>query len=128
MKRTLGIGAGLVAVASFWAWCMRPGLTPTESLLIRRHRSATFTQAAWRAGDSKQRAGMLASLFQQHEFIGRKNQEVFALLGPSTCYSDYEDVPCYLVEFSDGNKRSLAFSVNHSDDTGRVHAIGLQNY
>ena len=71
---------------------------------------------------------MLNDLLRQHKFIGRKNDEVFALLGPATCYADYEDAPCYVVEFGDGDKQSLAFSVNHSDDPGRVHGIGLESY
>lgn len=128
MKRAIAIGAGLVGMASLWVWCLQPGFTPTERLLIQRFESASFNKDLWSRGDPKSRAAMLADLFRKHDFIGRKNSDVFALLGPATCYADYEDVPCYVVEFGEGDKRSLAFSVNHSDDPGRVHSIGLGSY
>jgi hypothetical protein len=128
MKRGIAIGAGLVGLASLWAWCGQPGFTPTERLLIRKYESSKFSQEVWSAGDPKSRASMLGDLFRKHDFIGRKNGDVFALLGRSTCYADYEDVPCYVVEFGEGDRRSLAFSVNHSDDPGKVHSIGLGSY
>jgi hypothetical protein len=70
---------------------------------------------------------MVADLLRQHDFIGHKNDEVFQLLGSPTCYSEYSDMPCYDVEFSEGDRRSLIFGVNHSDRYGTVIDLELRS-
>ena len=70
---------------------------------------------------------MLRDLLRRNHFIGVKNDEVFRLLGSSTCYAGYEDEPCYVVELS-GKNRHLEFGVNHSDHPGVVVSLGLVTY
>ena len=121
-----GIMVAIVSAGALWVACTQPGLNRTESLLVQKYDSGTFTKDGWQAGTPKVRARMLADLLRHHDFIGHKNDEVFDLLGSPTCYADYGDMPCYTVEFSEGDRRSLVFGVNHSDRPGTVNGIGLR--
>jgi hypothetical protein len=114
----------ILAAGSFWAWCSQPGLTSSERLLVSRQDPRPFTREAWRTADAKARGGMLRDLLQQNDFRDARNDDVFRLLGPSTCYADYEDEPCYVVELS-GTERSFVFGVNHSHCPGRIVSLSL---
>lgn len=125
MRRIIGLTLLILAAAGVWAWLLQPGLTPTERLLVWRSHSAVFTPDGWRAGDAEARGAMLHDLIQRKRLVGATNDEVFALLGPPTCYTNYEDEPCYAVELS-GEKRQFEFGVNHSDRPGAVVGLRLR--
>lgn len=67
---------------------------------------------------------MLADLARRHRLVGVHVSAITGLLGPSECYIDYDDQACYKVAFDDTSRR-LEFSVNHSDERGKVLAVSL---
>jgi hypothetical protein len=83
--------------------------------LISKHGMVEFKKDAWETSNSKSRGKMLKSLFRQKSFFEIRNENVFNLLGHSTCYIDYEDQPCYEIIF-DEKYYFLVFYVYHSTD------------
>jgi len=120
----------LVAGYLLWFGPYPPWLTESERLIARAQRlgSATFTAEGWRNADSKLRATMVADLIKRHDFVGGKYEAVTGVLGASTCYADYDDIPCYLVEGVRGGRQQLVFGVNHSDRPGTVIHVSLWDY
>ena len=83
--------------------------------LISKHGMVEFKKDVWKTSNSESRGKMLKSLFRQESFVGSRNENVFNLLGLSTCYIDYEDQPCYEIIF-DEKYYFLVFYVYHSTD------------
>ena len=67
---------------------------------------------------------MLADLARRRRLVGVHVSAITGLLGPSECYIDYDDQPCYQLAFDDATRR-LEFSVNHSDQPGKVLAVSI---
>src|SRR5215204_4917091 len=63
--------------------------------LAREFGSQEFDSAVWAAGGSEARGQMIASLMRSHLRQMTTNERVFSLLGPSECYVNYDDEPCY---------------------------------
>jgi len=99
-------------------------LNRAASRLVRADSATEFNSAAWRLGDRHVRGRMLAHFASTHAVLGRDYHEVLTLLGPSECYVDYEDEPCYWVQLN-GRPYTLEFGVNHSDRPGFVVSVGL---
>jgi hypothetical protein len=134
MKKGLAIiGAIVLAIVAAWLlWYgpYPPWLTESERLMARARRlgTAKFTAEQWRTANPRVRATMVADLLKGHDFIGSRYDAVTTVLGVSTCYADYDDVPCYLVEASNGTRQNLVFGVSHSDRPGTVIDVGLWDY
>lgn len=92
--------------------------------LIIRNNSLSFDKKMWANASQEVRGKMVKSLFDQNQFIGKKNTIVSDLLGFRTCYIDNEDQPCYELIY-DGNRYYLVFYVDHSDDRGIICRIEL---
>lgn len=56
---------------------------------------------------------MLVDLARRHDLGNVRAAEISELLGPHTCYVNYEDEPCYAVELR-GGLHYLAMPVAHS--------------
>jgi hypothetical protein len=130
MRKALAIVVVIVAAVVLWSWPYPPWFTERQRLIARAQRlgSATFTPDGWSAADARVRATMVADLLRGHDFLGRRHDTVTELLGPSTCYADYEDMPCYLVEVSGGARQRLVFGVNHSDRPGTVIDVSFWDH
>ena len=87
--------------------------------LAREFGSQEFDSAVWVAGGSEARGQMIASLMRSHMPKMTTNEIVFGLLGPSECYVNYDDEPCYVFT-SRSRSYKLEFSVNHSTHPGRI--------
>lgn len=95
-----------------------------DSLVAIRHQGLPFDSGAWRSGSPDTRGQMLADLARGHRLVGVQSSAIVDLLGPSECYIDYDDQPCYHLAFDDA-KRRLEFSVSHSDQPGKVLAVSI---
>jgi hypothetical protein len=92
--------------------------------LAREFGSLDFSSRSWKAGDREARGNMVASLMQSHRADMTTSDKVFGLLGPSECYVNYDDEPCYLLTNRNKTYR-LEFSVNHSTHPGRILGASL---
>ena len=95
-----------------------------DSLLLARHSARPFDAVAWGSQDPVVRGEMLRDLARDHRFKGEQVSAVTALLGPSECYINYDDEPCYRVQVG-ADKYRLKFSVNHSGEIGKVHSVSI---
>lgn len=69
---------------------------------------------------------MLRDFAYKTRFVGQTPERITELLGPSECYADYEDQPCYNVIVS-GAENTLVFHVAHSGtNSGFVLRATLQ--
>lgn len=100
-------------------------LDPSATRLARADSAAQFDSSRWRSGNREARGEMLAAFAATHEIVGRSYRQVVDLLGPSECYADYEDQPCYWVRLG-GRPYTLVFGVNHSDRPGTVVSVELE--
>ena len=113
---------------SVWWWNDRLGdLSMGNRGIARRHGWGSFETTRWRTANKVERGRMVADLMRGRRFIGSKNKSVIELLGPGDCYLDYEDEPCYGVEF-EGRYFQLGFGVNHSDRPGEVVQVSLTSW
>jgi hypothetical protein len=92
--------------------------------VAREFGSLEFDSSRWKSGDRQLRGKMVASLMRSR--IGRTttNAQIIALLGPSECYVNYDDEPCYVLT-SNQKAYRLEFSVNHSTHPGRIVGVGI---
>jgi hypothetical protein len=95
--------------------------------LVVENDSLDFSRDRWIKGNPVENGKMLASLLRSYSFLELTNNDVFDLLGESECYYNYEDEPCYLVQYV-GKIYRLKFGVNHSDNPGKITDVGLYEY
>lgn len=95
-----------------------------ERSIVVQNENQNFDKKRWAKTGPELRGKMVADLLQSRQFAGKKNSEVFQLLGERTCYIDYEDQPCYELILDD-KWYFLVFGVNHSDDRGMIVDIDL---
>jgi hypothetical protein len=115
----------LAGLSAWWAWPPAIGdLTLENRRLVGRHGTAPFTPEKWLQASEGERGLMVADLLRKTRFAGAQNQEVFDLLGKSSCYNGYEDEPCHYVEY-EGRRFRLAFNVNHSDRPGEILSVSV---
>ena len=66
---------------------------------------------------------MLKSLFSNKTFVGTQNEVVYALLGHSTCYIDYEDQPCYEIIYDEKFYFLVFYAYHSGDKAGKISNI-----
>ena len=88
-------------------------LTVCNSMVLDESPQVTFSQAVWNGGDPRERGRMVTDLARRHRLVGVPPSVVRDLLGPNTCYVNYDDEPCYVLSFG-GRRQYLAFPVAHS--------------
>jgi hypothetical protein len=81
--------------------------------------AALFDPTRWRSGDRRLRGQMIADFETNHSLVGRTNEEVLALLGPSECYVDSDHEPCYWVQLG-GKAYRMAFNMTRTQRHGVV--------
>ncbi len=97
-------------------------LRDEERDVIVRNGNQDFNKKRWAKTEPELRGQMTASLLRGQRFVGKKNTDVFQLLGERTCYIDYEDQPCYEL-ILDNKWHYLVFRVNHSNAPGKITDI-----
>jgi len=115
----------LLAAIVGWRGTIIGDLGLADSVLALRHSGRAFHSALWQAKDPNARDQMVADLARGHQLTGVNTSAITSLLGPSECYVNYDDEPCYEFAF-DGAKHRLEFSVNHSDQPGRVIDVSIE--
>ncbi|MEZ5479073.1 MAG: hypothetical protein R3E95_16800 [Thiolinea sp.] len=78
-----------------------------------------FSIDTWKNAGKEDRATMLHSFMIQYNVVGMSPEELKELLGESTAYYDYDNIPAYLVGPNNihseyGNGYLLAFPLDHS--------------
>jgi hypothetical protein len=98
-----------------------------DSVSALRHSGRAFHSALWQAKDLNARGQMVADLARGHRLTGVKSSAITSLLGPSECYVNYDDEPCYEIAFDGANHR-LEFSVNHSEYGQLTASLGTEAF
>ena len=124
IRLTLCIAA---AVAALVGCGEQPGLGEPDRAHAARFGTLAFDTTAWRVAGPADRGRMVADLDRRHRLVGVRARTIRALLGPGECFVRYEDEPCYDVELG-GEPYALQFSLNHSNERGRVISARLRPY
>lgn len=93
--------------------------------LVEANGTVEFDKRIWKEPDPAQRRKMLASLFDRHTFVDKKNDYVYTLFGTSTSYYGYDEDPSYSIDLS-GEQFQLQFGHNHSDSPGSIVHVVLE--
>lgn len=118
-------GAMVVVILTLLAYWFSGDLNPLDRQLVAKHGTGPFTPSAWMQADPAGRGALLADLFDRHEFEEMYGEGVETLLGDmKDCYVNYDDEPCYAVVLGEA-RYDLQFSLNHSNDPGRVVGVRL---
>ena len=85
--------------------------------------TSEFSVSSWSKGTQEQRATMVHSFLANHKVEGMEVKEVYALLGKSTAYYEYDEFPAYIIgpksiESVYGKGYIFAFPIDRS--TGKV--------
>jgi hypothetical protein len=103
------------------------GLTVCDGAVLDDSRQVTFSQTAWNDGGPSERGQMVVDLAERHQLTDVSPNVVRDLLGPNTCYVNYDDEPCYVLSLA-GKRQYLAFPVAHSGaERGKVIAAYLRS-
>ena len=95
-------------------------LTVCNTMVLNKSQQVAFSQAVWNGGDPRERGRMVVDLAQRHRLVGVTPRLIRDLLGPNTCYVNYDDEPCYVLSFG-GRRQYLAFPVAHSgNNRGKI--------
>ncbi|PID50416.1 MAG: hypothetical protein CR991_01415 [Proteobacteria bacterium] len=78
-----------------------------------------FTVNTWKSASQEEKATMLHSFMLQYNVVGMSPKYLKELLGESTGYYDYDNIPAYLIGSDEihseyGNGYLLAFPLDHS--------------
>lgn len=74
-----------------------PACAPSVTEQAKQLGTRPFSQKVWAQANKLDRAGMVWSFLSQHDVKALTPDQVRDLLGPSTCYSGYDEDPTYCV-------------------------------